>query len=765
MINHNLKLILRNLWKRRVYSFVILLSLTVAFVCSNLLIAFLVHETRTDSFHAKHERIFQLFSDDPFEAHGRISFVPKAFADYAASHYPEVRNVCQINNLQGAALETDNGIFRDLMILRADSSFFSFFDFPLVQGRRDDCLAPGKIVLSAEKAMVLFGRRDVAGEVVTLRTDDSLALLTVSAVFEKPVENTHLNFDALVPQDILRGKSFGGVSYLLLNENTDIGAFGAKVNGDPMRPSLVGPGKIDYHLSALTASYFNPDNKFPFMRTRSPMFIRIVFVVCGLIMFIAAFNFINLFLLFSQYRRKEIGIKKTLGITPATLLGFSAVEASIYIAFSMLAAFLATAMLLPLFNSGFESRLTAAYFFTPAVLFPVTTVIVLSAASVAGISAWKQWRMKAVNLMARDRARLRFNRELLTFQFVISITLAICSVTIVRQVRYIEHAPLGFNRSIVQVNAPGRKRSELLRALKQRVSQLKDVTNVAISDGNPISANSIVRLELDSGQFYSAYLFSGDEDFLKTMDLQILEGKLPLRERAGNLVNEQLVRQFGIAKPVGEIIPGTKDVIAGVVKDFTIGSFKQAIPPVIISYHEEGRALLIDYSGTDLSTLLPQLQEEWARVFPDNFFDYQVIQADLMKKYKGDILIYKIVVSFSIVSVLLSCIGLFALSWAMVQNRTKEIGIRKVLGATSADVLNLLTWSFMKRIALAFFIAAPIGYYLMDRWLMEFIKRVSLDAWIFVLSALIMMAVSALALSVQTVKAALTNPVDEIRNE
>jgi putative ABC transport system permease protein len=448
------------------------------------------------------------------------------------------------------------------------------------------------------------------------------------------------------------------------------------------------------------------------------------------------------------------------------------VEAATYIFLSLLAAGLTTALVLPLFNSVFQSQLTVRYFFTPAVFAPVTAIVVLSGFSVVGIAGWKQWRMKAVSLMQKERAQVRFGKALFTFQFVISITLAICSVAIIRQMHYLETAPLGFNRNIIQVNAAsfaydarGRERSELLPVLKQTVSQLKDVSNVAISNGNPISGNSIMRLELDSGRFYSVYLFSGDEDFLKTMDLQIVTGKMPAKEGAGKLVNEQLVRQFSIAEPVGATIPGTKDVIAGVVKDFTVGSFKEAVPPSIISYREQGRALLIDYTGSDLSGLIPQLQAEWRKLFPDDSFDYQIIQADLMKKYKGDIFIYKIVVSFSILSVLLSCIGLFALSWAVVQSRTKEIGIRKVLGATYADVLNLLTWSFTKRIALAFFIAAPIGYYLMHWWLMEFMKRISLDVSVFALSGLIMVAVSALALSVQTVKAALTNPVDEIRNE
>jgi putative ABC transport system permease protein len=373
--------------------------------------------------------------------------------------------------------------------------------------------------------------------------------------------------------------------------------------------------------------------------------------------------------------------------------------------------------------------------------------------------------MKPISLMARDPSKVRFSRVLFTFQFIISITLAICSITIIQQIDHIENAPLGFNRHLIQVNAPGFKFSESLPELKQNVALLPDVNNVTISGGNPVSGNAIVRLELEDGRSYSPYLFGGDEDFLKTFGLELIEGVFPSKENKGNMVNETLVRQFNLTHPVGERTPGSDGVILGVVKDFTISSFKEEIPPVIISYYEDGRALLVDYEGNDLSRLIPQIQTEWQKVFPDDFFDYQILQVDLMKKYKDEVFLFKMVISFSIVSIVLSCFGLFALSWAVIQNRTKEIGVRKVLGATSIDILNLLTLSFTKRIALAFLIAAPVGYYLMNQWLSGFVNRIELDVWILVVSALMMILISGLTLSLQTVKATMTNPVDEIRNE
>ena len=373
--------------------------------------------------------------------------------------------------------------------------------------------------------------------------------------------------------------------------------------------------------------------------------------------------------------------------------------------------------------------------------------------------------MKPISLMTKDSSKATFNRLLFTIQFAISITLAICSVTIVQQMRYIENAPLGFNRSIVQLNVPDKKFSRLLTVLKQRVAQLPDVNSVTIGSGNPISGNWIARYDLDNEQFYTPYLFGGDDDFLKTLGLKLIEGELPSESSNGKLVNQKLIRQFDLKKPIGERVPGTKDLITGVVEDFTCSSFKQEIPPVIISYYNDGQALLIDYKGNDVSRLLPQLQAEWKRVFPDYYFTYRIIQAELMKKYKDDTFFYKIIITFSIISMILSCFGLFALSWAVIQSRTKELGIRKVLGATSIDLLNLLTLTFTKRIIVAFIIAAPVGYYLMNQWLTRFASKIGLNIWIFAIAGLIVTLVAFVTLGLQTVKATMTNPVNEIRNE
>jgi putative ABC transport system permease protein len=765
MIFHNLKFILRSLWIKKLYASIILLSLIVGFVCSNILISFLVYETNTDSFHSKKDRIFQIFSNDPFGGTGNIAYVPDYFYDYLTTNYAEIENVCQMNSLDGITIKTDESEFHDFSVLLTDSSFFSLFDYPLLQGRANDALKAGSIVLSKEKARILFGTEDVLGKVITLSTADTTQQVMVSSVVDKHIENSHIKFDALVHHSVFPKKRNGGATYALLNTGSNPEDLRTKINQDSQRPGLLGAGKMEYYLTPLTDSYFSMDNKMKFMQTRSPMFITVGYVVCGLILFIASFNFINLFLLFWQNRKKEIGIKKTLGISPGGLFGFSLIEAGVYIFISYALALAVTGLLIPVFNSVFESNLSPKYFLTFKVISWIGGVLFLSGALVVIIAVAKQWSMKPVSLMKKDNTKVSFNRLLFTVQFVISITLAICSVTIIQQMNYIESAPLGFNRSIIQLNAPDRKFVEMLPVLKQKLAQLPAVNAVSVSSGNPISGNMIVRYELEDDKFYTPYIFEGDADFIKTLDLTLVAGDLPSETKNGKLVNHKLVQQFNLKEPIGEFVPGTKDVIVGVVQDFTCGSFKMEIPPVVISYKQSGSALLIDYKGNDLAQLLPQIQAAWNQVFPDYVFVYQVIQEDLMKKYKEDTFFYRIIITFSIISMVLSCFGLFALSWAVIQSRTKEMGIRKVLGATAIDVLNLLTLTFTKRILIAFLLAAPAGYYLMNEWLARFANRIELSAWVFVIAGGVVVAVAFVALSFQTIKATMTNPVDEIRNE
>lgn len=743
MLPYSLRLALRHFSRRKIYSAVIVMSLTVGFTCTCLLVSFLVAESSVDSFHEKKDRIFQVMSSDPF-GDGRMAFITRPTYDYFYGNYPEMEAMCQISNVPNVEIE-NAGTFSPIKIVQADTTFFRLFDFPL-KGSAEG------IVITEAKARQLFGTTDVIGMDIVLKAPDTTQILTIGGTIGQANEKSHLAFDGMICRPALAG----GASYMLLHNADAAGNLMAKVNADSLRPGLIAPGKSDYYLDLLERSYFNRSSRMPFMVTRSEVFISIGWIVCGLILFMASFNFINLFLLSMQERRKEQGIKKTLGINLTQTISSLTLETLLYIGVSFVLSIMFVYTLIPVFNNTLETNLTFSYMSKLKVVGVIVMLVFVLGVIAVFISVLQQRRVLPVSMMKNTSAKIRFSKLFFTLQFFVSITLCVCSITIIQQMEFIENEPLGFNRNILQVRPPSNRPE-----FKNKVLQIGGVDHATLSQGNPINGNMVARYELEDGKIFAPFLFSGDEDFLATLNLHLIDGSLA---PGGKLVNETLIKLFNMKDPVGAIIPGTQDRITGVVKDFTCSSFKTVIPPVIISHIPEANQLLIDYSGSDISTVLPKIRAAWTEMFPNDYFSYFIIQDELMKKYSEETLFFKIVVASSITSMVISCFGLFALSWAVIKSRAKEMSIRKVLGAGVTDILALLTTSFAKRLAVAFALAAPAGYYLVDLWLARFVYRVDVNAWIFLIAAAVLATITVVTLGVQTMKASFRSALDEIRD-
>jgi putative ABC transport system permease protein len=767
MLLYTLRLALRHFSRKKIYSTIIVLSLTAGFTCTCLLVSFLVSESSVDSFHPNIERIFQLSSNDPFGGSGRINYGTQHIRDYLIDNYGEVENICLVSGLNSPEIELTPGNFTALKAISVDSSFFTVFNFPLQDGVSAS-LTSNEIMLTEETASRLFGKSDMMGESITVRTSDTTRTLLVAGIIGEAPEKSHLKFEAVVHNSVFKARDprnvQGGTNYLVLRDPSQATALTAKVNSDTLRPSLIGPGKMEYFLDPMSKSYFNSFNKFAFTETRSETFIWVGWIVCGLILFMATFNFVNLVLLSMQERRKETGIKKTLGISVMQIVRGTLTESLVYIAASLLLAMMAIYTLLPLFNSTVDAQLPFSYFFRFRVMGTVVAIVAAVTMVVVMLSAMFQRKVLPVSMLKGESTKVRFSKFFFTLQFFMSITLVVCSVSIIRQMRFLEKEPLGFNRSIVQLRLPSQEQHSKLVALKTKLLQIPGIDNAALSQGNPISGNMIGRYELEDGKLFTPYLFAGDGDLIKTLGLEIIQGKQELTQPTDKLVNETLVKHFNMSAPVGQKIPGTEHVISGVVRDFTCSSFKQEIPPVIISFDPQAKLLLVDYSSTDLSGALAKIKTEWSAIFPNDYFDHKIIQQDLMKKYAEETQFYKVVVAASLASMIISCFGLFALSWAVTKSRSREMGIRKVLGATTTDILGLLTASFTKRLLIAFALAAPTGYYLIGLWMARFVNKLPIDAWVFVITGVSLATIAIVTLGLQTIRASLSSPLNEIRD-
>jgi putative ABC transport system permease protein len=774
MIKHIFLLSFRNFFKNKIYTITILLSLAIGFSIANILIGFSFQEINTDSQYTNKDRIYRLISEDPFGREGMISYMESSIPQYLKDNYPEIETSTILNTLR------NNGIFhegnaeaiRNLTLLRTDSEFLRIFDFHLSEGDPYYAIGPKNIVITKALSKILFSDYSSLGQEVNLAIDTTTIPLNISGVIKKSIENSHLTFDALVFADDYV-KARGGICYILLHHDIDPDQFEVKINEDSSMPSLIGPGKINYHLQPIREVYFDEENSRNFSKARNKLFIWISWAITIAVLFLAGFNFLNLFFNAFLKRWKEFGMKKVLGASIHTFLITAIIEVAVYIVVSFGLSLLITVSVLPWFNSLLNAELSFKYYSDLRIILFTSILILIIAALVILRLTRYMYRINPVSIINnRAQFKISLNRYMLGIQFVTSFILLICSITILRQTNYIKNKPLGFNRNILEVRAPVGSDAGKLQVFQNHINTLPGTSLSSICSGNPISDNMILRYDLDEEEFYTPYLFVGDENYLNTLGLTLSTGEIPSTgNSSAKLINEAFVRYFDMANPIGEKIPGTKeDYIAGVVKNFNVASLNQDIPPVIISINKSGdsfhaNTLLAKIDLMQLGDILSEFERYWKEVYPSYPFKYLLMRDELIRKHKNDLVFSKIITASALLSILITCFGLFALSWGTTQERSKEIGIRKVNGATSLNILYLLLTNYLKIILITSAIGIPLSIILMNKWLEKFAFRIDIGVAPLVYTGGLLMAIALVTVGYHTVKSSFQNPVESLRYE
>jgi putative ABC transport system permease protein len=793
MIKNYLRSAFRNLWKHRVYSSLNILGLTIGMSACFLIFLYVHFELSYDDFHTRIDRIYQLNCDikTPTETmHIPVCSAPMAIN--AKDEFPEIEKVVRFDP-RTLLLRRGEIKFQEDKAVLADSTFFEVFDFPLLQGDPRTALTePYSIVLSQSTAKKYFADANPMGQ--TLLMNDAGKPVKVTGVMKDMPENSLLKADLFLSKSTSRREdssedrrwaNFGMYSYLLLKPNTNpralekkFPAFLDKRDGKQMKEIQM---FFTLTLQPLKDVYLRSGDRGA-QETGNIANIYIFSVVGAFILLIACINFVNLTTARSTERAKEVGIRKVVGAERGQLtyqfLGESIVQALI----AFILAVGVTALLIPLFNFLAGKTISTGIFHHPAYILALLG-IAFGIGLLAGIypalvlSAFQPITVLKGRFATGNRGML-LRRGLVVFQFTISIAFIAATLIVYSQLTYMRSQDLGFNnQQMIVVDTQGNVHKN---ALKDEISRIPGVISTAMSSsvpgsGNPTAYSQVENVKGDM-QIANLELYFVDFDYLKQFRMKIIAGRAFSRDFGTDttqamILNESAVKLFGYHSPqdaIGRKFDqwGRKGQIIGVVKDFHFRSLQTEIKPLSFRIEPNGCNLIsANVRTADLKNTLATIESKWKTVIPNRPFSYYFADEFFNRQYMGEERFGKLFLNFAVLAIFISCLGLLGLASYSTLQRTKEIGVRKVLGASVTGIVNLLSKEFMQLVIIAFVIATPITWFFMGSWLKDFYYRINIQWWIFVLAGIAAFLIAWLTISYQAIKAAMTNPVKSLRTE
>ena len=795
MIRSYVKIAWRNLWKSKLFSFVNIFGLAIGLAAFWLIILYIGYEFSFDRFHAKADRIYRVAQHASW-SDGNLDLAPTSspFAQALKDDYPEIEETVRINPEGGGIItHNENTIIVDEAYF-VDNSIFKVFTFEFIAGDPATALAsPQSIVLTEALANKLFRATDEAlGKTVFFENNFPNK---VTGVVKDIPSNTHLRFSALrsLPENYTSGwQNFNLYTYVLLHEHADINQLRDKIPGFFSKYLKKEMGNVDYQMEfqPLTSIHLYSDLDYDLGANGNANNIYIFLAAAILIIIVAAINYMNLSAIRSSIRVREIGIRKVIGAGKSQLISLFLLEAILVSFIAMILALFLCELLLPFVKalSGIELSLWQFgiwnTIFAAFLIFGLVGVIcgIYPAFFLSNFKTTAALKGQIGNISANITIR----KSLVILQFVIAIVMISGSWTIYNQLKYVLQKDLGFNKDqVLTFHLSSQEAREKVAVLKQRLLQNPAVTGVAAAS-NPIGNNNIgangFYLEQEDGQMSTStkmiQRFSADEDFIETLEVGLLAGRNFSQDHTSGayeavLVNEALVKDAGWEQPIGKRIrfdiPGgqTAEVeVVGVINDFHIYSLQHEIAPLIIHriLPEDQDNIYVRLQPDGMKEAIAFVEETYAAIDPVtldlHFLDQNFAQQYQSEQQQGNLLLV-----FTGLAVFLALLGLFGLTAFSAEKRSKEIGIRKVLGASIPNLIALLSKDFLKLVLIAFVIAVPVAWFLLGKWLQYFAYHVEIKWWVFAITALAVLVVSWATISYQSIKTALTNPVDSLKED
>ncbi len=774
--------IYRKALKYKSYAAINIVGLATAFAMSSLLFLYVYNEFHVDAFHHNRDRIYRVV-----DAKDGAAFTNPLLAGELKSAFPEIEEVTRVRNNANGYYKYENSVVDITYDMCFDSTVFRMFDFKLIAGTEKEALQnPFSIILTKSISKKVFGEKNPLGQVLRY---NNLCNFTVTGVIEDLPSNSTFSIDAILPFPVLAyfwdgytGKQSNDFlirdngsfhTYILLKPGVDVASIENKITAFSKDKSSDGQ---NFRLQPMNDIYFGYNNRDRWIHKGEKSMVTLLMSIAIGLLVISLINYINLNSAITLNNQFSFGIRKILGAKPWQIILNSVIETLMYFTVSIGLAVL----IVLLINKPFQTILAGKYYF-PSLLtgtnFAIALGILLLVSLISGIAPVQYFRKAPASAIIKIKhvgngSSNHLNRPLIIVQFFIAILFIVSAITIKKQVNYINHKDLGFNKDLlvyVDLKSYNLTPSEA-NVLKEKLMADSRILNVSYSLGifGDVRQGTFEKL---NGKKLLYRRIPTDVDYVKTMNYKIVEGRDFNKDMKTDetseayIINQTLARAFEMKNPLQEKL--NNHPIIGVVEDFNFEPVQNSIQPVALLCNPADalQTANIRLTSGNLKNLVQYIENIFKTLKPDSPFRYSFADDRIASYYQKEIQFSKLSVIFSIVNILISCIGLVGLVLFAINGRVKEIGIRKVNGARIIEVMTMLNRDFVKWVAIAFVIATPIAYFAMNKWLESFAYKTSLSWWIFALAGLLALGIALLTVSWQSWRAATRNPVEALRYE
>lgn len=807
MFKNYVKIALRNFLKHKGFSFINIFGLAVGIACCLLIVLFVLDEVSFDRYHEKAEQIYRAgingyINNTRFE--GVVTCSP--MAETLVREYPEVTAATRVRNFGFPVFRYEDKVYSEERVFWVDQSFFDVFTVPFIRGDSRTALAePNTIVLTRSMALKYFGDENPIGK--SLNADNRRDYLITGVVEDSP-RNSHFHYDFLASLSTY-GDSRSPIwvsnnyhTYLVLQEGVSSQAFEDKLV--ELVKKYVGPqiqaaagisleqffesgGEWGYFIQPLTDIHLHSHYEFELEPNGDIAYVYIFSIIAIGILLVACINFVNLATARSVNRAREVAIRKTVGSLRGQLIRQFLAETTILSFVAVLIALIIVQFMLPAFNNITGKALSVPYLENIATI-PSLLGVVLFIGILAGIypAMFLASFDPAVVLKSETVGRTKkssLRSALVVFQFTVSIVLIVGTFIVDKQLRYIQNMNLGFNKDQIVIVKKTDDLGNQIQAFRQELlknARIVNASNTGRLIGQPFG-NSAFKLAGETGEeTHLLWTYFTDPYFADTYQIEMAAGRYFEEGRQADqqavVINEAAAKELGLDDPVGKQIVAlgpTQEqsqtfTIIGVMKDFHFESLHFQIKSLIVAPYGPngvGRFVSVRINTEGIRETMAFLENTWRRFAGNQAFEYEFFDDHFAKIYRAEERTGQIFFAFSLLAIVIASLGLFGLAAFIAEQRTKEIGIRKVLGASETKIISLLSRQFTKWVILSNLIAWPVAYYFMHRWLQRFAFRPAISVWTFLLASLIVLAIALLTVSYQTIKAARSNPVDLLRYE